>query len=83
MVEALQEFEGTWEELAEHAEEFNGRRLRVVVLPEPEPAGEGDGLTIEEKIAALFADVPESEWAKLPPDLTDNLDHYIYGTPKH
>jgi hypothetical protein len=38
--------------------------------------------TIEEKIAAIWADVPPSEWARLPADLTDHLDHYIYGTPK-
>ena len=39
-------------------------------------------LTIEEKIAILFADVPPEERAKVPTDLTDNLDHHIYGTPK-
>ena len=37
---------------------------------------------IEEVLAAIMADVPRSEWARLPADLTDNLDHYIYGTPK-
>lgn len=26
--------------------------------------------------------VPQEEWDKLPRDLTDNLDHYLYGTPK-
>jgi len=34
MVQALMEMEGTWEEIAAHAPEFSGRRLRVVVLPE-------------------------------------------------
>jgi len=38
--------------------------------------------TIEEKIAAIMADVPQEEWDRLPADLTDHLDHYIYGTPK-
>jgi hypothetical protein len=37
---------------------------------------------IEETLAALAAEVPKEEWDKLPADLTDNLDHYIYGTPK-
>ena len=37
---------------------------------------------IEEKLRAIWADVSEEEWNRLPPDLTDNLDHYIYGTPK-
>ncbi len=38
--------------------------------------------TIEEKLRAIVADVPKEEWDRLPADLTDNLDHYIYGTPK-
>ena len=29
-----------------------------------------------------MADVPQEEWDRLPADLTDHLDHYIYGTPK-
>ena len=38
--------------------------------------------TIEDKIRAIMADVPKEEWDRLPADLTDHLDHYIYGTPK-
>jgi hypothetical protein len=37
---------------------------------------------IEKQLAAIWADLPSSEWAKLPPDLSDNLDHHIYGAPK-
>jgi hypothetical protein len=37
---------------------------------------------IEEIIDEIMADVPVSEWDKLPPDLTDQIDHYVYGTPK-
>ena len=37
---------------------------------------------IEEVLAELASEVPLSEWDKLPADLTDNLDHYLYGTPK-
>jgi len=37
---------------------------------------------IEEVIRAIWADVPQEEWDRLPPDLSENLDHYIYGTPK-
>ena len=29
----LEVHEGTWEELAAHAEEFKGRKLRLIVLP--------------------------------------------------
>jgi len=38
--------------------------------------------TIEDKLRAIWADVSEEQWNRLPLDLTDNLDHYIYGTPK-
>lgn len=37
---------------------------------------------IEEVLMELSKDVPKEEWEKLPPDLTDNIDHYLYGTPK-
>lgn len=82
MVETRQEYEGTWEELLQHAEECNGRRLRLTVLPEPAAKASADGLSIEEKIMAHAALIPEEEWRRLPADLTDNLDHYLYGTPK-
>ncbi len=39
-------------------------------------------LSLSEEIERIWADVPESEWEKLPPDLSDQLDHYIYGLPK-
>ena len=37
---------------------------------------------IEEIAAELAAKVPQEEWDRLPADLSDNLDHYLYGTPK-
>ncbi len=37
---------------------------------------------IEEVLAELAGEVPEEEWEKLPADLSKNLDHYLYGTPK-
>jgi hypothetical protein len=51
--------------------------------PTPEtPGPTANSSSLEAKLAALWADVPASEWAKLPEDLTDHLDHYIYGTAK-
>jgi hypothetical protein len=41
-----------------------------------------DAPPIEEVLARLAADVPRADWNNLPADLTDNLDHYIYGTPR-
>jgi hypothetical protein len=39
-----------------------------------------------ESISNIFSriaeTVPQSEWAKLPTDLSRNLDHYLYGNKK-
>jgi len=37
---------------------------------------------IEEILRELGQGIPHEEWEKLPSDLTDNLDHYLYGTRK-
>ncbi|HXJ97035.1 MAG TPA: hypothetical protein VMT20_29700 [Terriglobia bacterium] len=55
-------------------------------LAEPSVAGgpDFDSSTrpIEVVLAELASEVPDSEWSKLPRDLTDNLDHYLYAIPK-
>ena len=33
----------------------------------------------ERKFAEAFKDVPDKDWAKLPDDLIDRLDEYVYG----
>jgi hypothetical protein len=37
---------------------------------------------IEEVLGDLAKEIPLEEWDKLPNDLNDNLDHYLYGAPK-
>jgi len=37
--------EGTWEEISRHASEFNGHRLRVVILPDEPSAASGKMIT--------------------------------------
>jgi len=49
-------------------------KVRVTVEPARPP--------IWERIAALTADAPPEELAKLPPDGAANIDHYLYGAPK-
>ena len=36
---------------------------------------------IMETIRDIFKDVPQEEWDRLPPDLSHNHDHYLYGHP--
>jgi hypothetical protein len=84
MTPALREIEGTWDEIAARAAELKGHRLKVIVL-HPEPKVEADRPppgSIEEVVESLSAQVPDEEWDKLPADLSQNLDHYIYGTTK-
>ena len=35
-----------------------------------------------EKIRKFSETIPERELEKIPTDLSENLDHYIYGAPK-
>jgi len=37
---------------------------------------------IWEEIQELTAGIPDEVWDKLPTDLAEQHDHYIYGTPK-
>ena len=40
---------------------------------------DGGAPEIEDEIAAAFKDVAAEDWARLPEDLTDRLDDYLYG----
>jgi antitoxin ParD1/3/4 len=35
--------------------------------------------SIADVFAVIAADIPASEWANVPADLSKNLDHYLYG----
>jgi len=37
---------------------------------------------IWERILERTADIPDEEWDKLPTDLAEQHDHYLYGVPK-
>ena len=37
---------------------------------------------IEDVLEELATEIPREEWDKLPNDLCDNLDYYLYGVPK-
>ncbi len=83
MTTPLLELEGTWAEITAQIPDFAGQKLRVLVFPAEEnrPAAP-DTRPIAEVLAEIAATIPPAELAKLPPDFTDQLDHYIYGTPK-
>ena len=37
---------------------------------------------IEDMLEELAKEIPQEEWDRLPDDLSNNLDHYLYGVPK-
>ncbi len=79
MADAPIEYEGTWDEIAAHAPDLMGRRLRLTVL-DTEPVADSSELPrLERRLQALASRIPPEEWSRLPPDLTDRLDDYLYG----
>jgi hypothetical protein len=83
MTTPLLELEGTWEEIVAQIPDFSGQKLRVLVYPATGHSTEGhDTRPIAEVLAEIAAAIPAGELAQLPSDFTDQLDHYIYGTPK-
>jgi hypothetical protein len=69
-------------------------RVRVIVLLSDENVS-ANGNSTERSHAQDFsaqsflsmideirAQVPDDEWKKLPTDLSKNVDHYLYGSPK-
>ena len=68
--------------------QYDGRvrkiiRLDSVEITSAERLLEGDdSQAIWEIVAGIGASVPIDEWAKVPSDFAENLDHYLYGTPK-
>jgi len=84
MTTLLLELEGTWEEIAAQIPDFSGQKLRVLVYPAATENGTAvpDTRPIAEILAEIAAAIPAAELAKLPSDFTEQLDHYIYGTPK-
>ena len=58
-----------------------GARVRVEMVAGNEEFDSSEP-AIEEELAAIVADVPKAEWDRLPANLTDRLDDYLYGTPQ-
>jgi hypothetical protein len=59
---------------------FTGRV--AVEAEDAEAASSGTIQSFWADINRIADSVPPEEWAKLPPDLSSNLDHYLYGAPK-
>jgi hypothetical protein len=65
------------DEAVAHAMEMRGRQ------PSASPPDAATGhKPIWEVFQEISASVPDEVWATLPTDLSEQHDHYIYGTPK-
>jgi len=58
----------------------------VVIEHEQQPLAVLTPATPAKSLAQLFqeiaSEVPKEEWERVPKDLSKNLDHYPYGSPK-
>ena len=46
------------------------------------PRGERSLPTIEDQLSRIARQLPSQEWDSLPADLSESLDHYLYGTER-
>ncbi len=82
MLSRYEELEGSVEEVCEQLGAYMGKRVRVTVLAVTERVDQDEShCDLAEDLFARFAQAPASERAKVPIDLADNLDHYIYRQP--
>jgi predicted DNA-binding antitoxin AbrB/MazE fold protein len=57
--------------------------LRIIPTTEGQASGTPSArVSIEDRLAQIAAEIPQEDWDSLPADLSDNLDHYIYGTDR-
>jgi hypothetical protein len=56
------------------------KNLRVKPAREKRPVKESK--PIWKWVVELGESIPAEKWAKVPADLSKNLDHYLYGAPK-
>ena len=72
--------EGTWEEVADHAPELAGRRVRLTVLEEPQTALRNEGLLEALRlIAERQKDQPESSGERTQEFIRAARDGGMYG----
>ncbi len=76
---------GKWKEVVRLT--FKGKRLRALQVKElkldtSEAHYDRSARPIEDLLQELAGEVPNEEWENLPNDLTNNLDHYLYGVFK-
>ena len=66
-------------------QEFKQRSQELAALVQTEEAKAAAAKSfvreVLDVVAELAKEIPAESWAKLPPDLADRLDYYLYGGP--
>jgi hypothetical protein len=63
----------------------SGAEAEVTITVEEsqgEPEYDPTARPVWEEVLEIGASIPMEEWEKVPTDLSINLDHYLYGSPK-
>ena len=76
----------TPEQMRQLREELDSELAHVALPPETPAAKDAAApparKSVWERIQERTAAIPDEEWDKLPTDLAEQHDHYLYGTPK-
>lgn len=85
----LREFCRFWDAVAEQTGSAPDRSGTLITFGQTGPQVEIPKRVPEQQVppiwqmaAEIGASVPDEEWAKVPRDLSRNVDHYLYGAPK-
>jgi hypothetical protein len=89
IIEALREHTTRRLHIKGHAEFLpDGKLKRVIFVTDLSIQSVGEvpydetAKPIWEIVEEISTSIPDEEWAKLPSDLSKNLNHYLYGAPK-
>src|SRR6266481_1265752 len=62
---------------------YTRERSEIGTNDKEEASGEmKESSSVLEMVSAIAREVPEHEWARVPTDLSKNIDHYLYGSKK-
>jgi hypothetical protein len=76
------EIEGDWMKISAAAAKHKDRRQRLTILGGAPDVESAKGRPILEVLREIAASPAPAEQPPLPDDFCDQLDHYVYGTPK-
>jgi hypothetical protein len=58
------------------------RQQEETGVKETKEPSEKESGSVLEMVSAITREVPEREWGRVPPDLSKNVDHYLYGSKR-